>query len=116
MHQRACASMFMCPRVRVRLCALSHSNSESEREAAAGQHGRIPIVKTSQSFHTEGLLSWDWDETMQGLGKGVREVFLGDNIPTVTHEEAPYVKHEWIQRKKKLFSALCLWVSSSYLL
>ena len=71
--------------------------------ATAGQHGRIPIVKTSQSFHTEGLLSWDGDETMRGLGKGVRGVFLGDNIPTVTHEEAPYVKHAWMQRVK-LFS------------
>lgn len=37
----------------------------------------------------------EWDETMQGSGRGggVREVFLGDNIPTVTHEQASYVKN-----------------------
>lgn len=28
-----------------------------------------------------------------GIGQGVKVVFLGDNIPTVTHKRAPYVKN-----------------------
>ncbi len=56
-HVRVCVCVCVC--VRVRQYALSHSNSEREREAAFGQHGRTPIVKTSQFFHTEGLLSWN---------------------------------------------------------
>ena len=73
----------MCERVRERLYALSHSNSEREREAAFGQHGRTPIVKTfAILLQQRGFCRGMRDNA--GIGQGVRGVFLGDNIPTVT--------------------------------
>lgn len=35
-----------------------------------------------------------------GIGQGVRIVFVGDIIPTVTHKQAFYVKASWIQHIK----------------
>lgn len=44
------------------------------------------------------------DETMQGSGRrggASGEVFLGDNVPTVTHERALYVGHSGVARRIK---------------
>lgn len=55
-----------------------------------------PVTVTSQ-LYTEGLLWLDERQCMGPGRRGVSEVFLGDNIPTVTHMQAPCMKSYWVQ-------------------
>lgn len=92
---RVCASGRICKHVHVCVCVrdsmLCHIPTvRGSVRLRLANMAVPPLWKLHNSSTQRGFCCEMRDNA--GIGQGVRGVFLGDNIPTVTHKQASYVK------------------------